>query len=69
MGDGNELKRLYWPRRSFLKNPGTIQLVIGPVIDPSGLTTEEILTKTKSWIESTMVNITPNVEVTNETSR
>jgi 1-acyl-sn-glycerol-3-phosphate acyltransferase len=47
----------YWPKRSFLKKPGTIQVVIGPAIDPAGKTAEEVLAATEGWIESTMANI------------
>src|SRR3989344_228648 len=32
----------FWPRRGFLKRPGTIRVVIGPVIDSHGKTAEEI---------------------------
>jgi 1-acyl-sn-glycerol-3-phosphate acyltransferase len=47
----------FWPRNSFLKKPGTIQIVIGPAIDPAGKTAEEILEATEQWIESTMSDI------------
>ncbi len=42
----------FWPRRSFLKFPGTIQMVIGPPIDTRGMNTEEINTRAKEWIET-----------------
>ena len=31
----------FWRRRSLLKRPGTIRVVIGPAIDPAGLTPRE----------------------------
>jgi 1-acyl-sn-glycerol-3-phosphate acyltransferase len=46
-----------WPRRRFIKRPGTIRLVIGPLIESSGRTAEEVLKLTKSWIEETMTRI------------
>ncbi len=48
----------YWPRRSFIKHPGTIQVRIGPPISPSGKTAQEILKESSGWIETNMVEIT-----------
>ncbi len=42
----------FWPRNSFIKHPGVIRLVIGPVIDPKGLKAEEINQLAQEWIES-----------------
>lgn len=47
----------YWPRRKFLKYPGTIHLVVGPVIESTGRSPEEILDLAKNWIETTMTRI------------
>ena len=47
----------FWPRRSFLKRPGTIRLVIGPVIDPRGLKAQAINQQAEDWIEGTMAEI------------
>ncbi len=44
---------LFWPRNSFLKLPGTIDLVIGPVIDSQGKSAQEIMRATEAWIETT----------------
>ena len=41
----------FWPRRGFLKRPGVIVMSIGPVIDPKGLTAEQIRDRAKAWIE------------------
>ncbi len=46
-----------WPRRKFLKIPGTITVVVGPPITTKGRTPEELLALTKDWIESTMLRI------------
>lgn len=47
----------FWRRNSFLKYPGTIQVVIGPVINPQGMDTGEINAAVESWIEDTMTRI------------
>jgi len=44
----------YWSRRSFIKRPGTIRLVIGPVIESRGRSAEDIRSATEAWIESAM---------------
>lgn len=44
----------FWPRRQFIKQPGTITVVIGPLIESAGRTPDEIIKLTKGWIESTM---------------
>jgi 1-acyl-sn-glycerol-3-phosphate acyltransferase len=44
---------VYWPRNSIKKLPGTIDLVIGPVIEPQGKSAQEIMRLTEDWIEST----------------
>jgi len=46
-----------WPRRRFIKRPGTIRLVIGPVIETTGRTADEVLKLAKGWIEDTMTRI------------
>ncbi len=47
----------FWPRHGFLKRPGTIQVVVGPVIDPAGKSATEINHAVEEWIESTMQRI------------
>ena len=47
----------FWPKRKFIKQPGTVRVVIGPVIESTGRTPEEILTLAKNWIEDTMRRI------------
>ena len=42
-----------WPRNSFIKQPGTITMVIGPVIDPTGKNASEITREVEHWIEET----------------
>ena len=47
----------FWPKKQFLKKPGTIHVVIGPPIQTRGRKPEEILAEVESWIESTMQRI------------
>ncbi|BCX82718.1 1-acyl-sn-glycerol-3-phosphate acyltransferase [Methylomarinovum caldicuralii] len=47
----------YWPRNSFVKYPGTITLVIGPVLDGAELPADEINRRAETWIEATMAKI------------
>lgn len=49
----------FWPRRSLLKRPGTIRMVIGPPIDTRDLTPEEITARGRAWIEATTDRISP----------
>lgn len=43
-----------WPRNSFIKQPGTITMVIGPVIDPAGKSASQITREVEQWIEETV---------------
>ena len=47
----------YWPRHSYIKWPGTIEVVIGPPIDTTGLTPEQINEAVQAWIEARMSEI------------
>ncbi len=44
----------YWPRRGLLKKPGTIQVVIGKPIDPTGRDPRELNAEIQKWIETTI---------------
>jgi 1-acyl-sn-glycerol-3-phosphate acyltransferase len=48
----------YWPRRSFIKKPGVIQVRIGAPIKPDGKSAQEILDEAAHWIEARMAEIT-----------
>lgn len=52
----------YWPRRSFIKYPGTIQVRIGKPIRPDGKSAEQILGEAADWIESQMAQITRRLQ-------
>ncbi|HSW68943.1 MAG TPA: lysophospholipid acyltransferase family protein [Gammaproteobacteria bacterium] len=44
----------FWPKRSFIKKPGTVQMVIGPLIETKGRTADQVMTEVKKWIETTI---------------
>jgi 1-acyl-sn-glycerol-3-phosphate acyltransferase len=46
-----------WKRRSLLKHPGTIYVVIGPPIDPRGLDAREVNERAQKWVEATIAEI------------
>jgi 1-acyl-sn-glycerol-3-phosphate acyltransferase len=48
----------YWPRRSFIKRPGIIQVRIGAPISPAGKTAQQVLEEASEWIEAQMAEIT-----------
>ena len=47
----------FWRRRSLVKRPGTIKVVIGPTIDPKGKTASEIKHIAEKWINETVDDI------------
>jgi 1-acyl-sn-glycerol-3-phosphate acyltransferase len=47
----------FWPKKGFLKKPGTITLVIGPTIDTHGKRATAINSEVEEWIESTYQRI------------
>ena len=50
---------LYWTPGQFTIKPGTVQVVIGPTLDPAGRRAGEINAEVERWIEGTMREITP----------
>jgi len=47
----------FWPRHSFIKWPGTIDVIIGPAIETRGRSADEINTEVSGWIEARMQEI------------
>jgi 1-acyl-sn-glycerol-3-phosphate acyltransferase len=41
----------YWPRRAFLKRPGTITVSIGPLARPDGRNAAKLMQNMERWIE------------------
>jgi 1-acyl-sn-glycerol-3-phosphate acyltransferase len=50
----------FWPRRAFLKYPGTVTVSIGPAIDSNGLSADEINARAAAWIEGEMRRLFPH---------
>ncbi len=48
----------YWPRRSFIKRPGIIQVRVGAPISTKGKSAQQILDEASGWIEDRMAEIT-----------
>jgi 1-acyl-sn-glycerol-3-phosphate acyltransferase len=46
---------LYWKRRSFIRYPGTVSVVVGPSIPSQGKSAKEIMVVVEEWIERTLV--------------
>lgn len=47
----------YWPRRGWLKKPGTVTFVIGEPVDAAGRDPREVNREIQDWIEKTIRNI------------
>jgi 1-acyl-sn-glycerol-3-phosphate acyltransferase len=47
----------YWPKNSFLKRPGTIRVVIGPIIQVENLSASEVMKKVETWTEDKVAEI------------
>jgi len=49
----------FWPRRSMLKKPGTIRVVIGEPIATAGREARDINTEVQRWIETELAKLEP----------
>lgn len=49
----------FWPRRGWLKRPGTIRIVIGPPIATQGVEPRVINERAQEWIERTLARLAP----------
>jgi 1-acyl-sn-glycerol-3-phosphate acyltransferase len=49
----------FWPRRGWLKKPGTIRVVIGTAIDGSGRDPQDINGEIQAWMEKTVSENAP----------
>lgn len=47
----------YWPRRGWLKKPGTVTFVIGEPVDAAGRDPREVNREIQDWIEDTIRKI------------
>jgi len=48
----------FWPRMGFIKWPGTVTVIYGPVIHPENKTPDELRDEVQTWIETQMDKIT-----------
>lgn len=51
----------FWRRRSFIKYPGVIKVMIGPLITSQGRRATEIIADVENWIEASMVKISSSM--------
>src|ERR1700733_1700483 len=49
----------FWPRRGWLKKPGTVGVVIGPPIKAAGREPRDINTEAQEWIEGQLSRMKP----------
>lgn len=47
----------FWPRGSFIKYPGTVKMVIGPIIETKGQSADALNQEAEAWIEGQMKEI------------
>ncbi|MFO1371360.1 MAG: lysophospholipid acyltransferase family protein [Candidatus Competibacteraceae bacterium] len=47
----------FWPRGGFLKRPGTVQVVFGPLIISDNRKPQELIQQVEDWIEDTVTHI------------
>ncbi len=47
----------FWPKNSFIKQPGVITVVIAPPIDASQLKTDALNSQVETWIENQMLGL------------
>lgn len=45
---------LYWPGKSFIKYPGTVEVAVGPAIATQGRTVDEVHSESTAWLEAAM---------------
>jgi 1-acyl-sn-glycerol-3-phosphate acyltransferase len=48
-----------WPRKAFVKVPGTVHVSIGPAIPSVGRQAEELMQEVQAWIEAEMRRLDP----------
>ncbi len=47
----------FWPADSWIKSPGTIHVVIGPLLDSGDRNSRDLISEVETWIESTSADI------------
>ena len=49
----------FWGRNAFRKRAGTVQVVIGPVIETGGRDAVTVTREVEEWIEGEMIRLNP----------
>lgn len=44
----------FWPKKGFIKKPGTLSVAIGPLMETEGQKPEDVMSAAKDWIETTI---------------
>lgn len=47
----------HWPAHNFIKYPGTIKVVVGPVMPTEGRSVKQVAAEVEEWINNTMMDI------------
>lgn len=55
-----------WPRKAFLKTPGTVEFSIGPPISSVGRKPDELMAEVQQWIETEMRRLDPTAYPTTD---
>lgn len=50
----------FWPRRGLLKKPGTVRVVIGDPVNPTGREVREVNDEIQAWVEATVRTLPDN---------
>ena len=48
-----------WPRKAFIKKPGTVEFSIGKPIPSAGRDADELMREVEAWIEAEMHRLDP----------
>jgi 1-acyl-sn-glycerol-3-phosphate acyltransferase len=48
-----------WPRKAFIKRPGTVDVSIGRPITSKGRDADELMSEVEAWIEAEMHRLDP----------
>ena len=51
----------FWGRHALVKFPGVVTVSIGPAIDPTGLSAEDVNARAEAWMEAEMRRISPQL--------
>jgi len=58
-----------WPRKAFVKQPGIVDISIGPAIPSAGRRADQLMREVETWIEAEMLRLDPEAYPTGEARR